>query len=490
MNFLGDVARWLTASAQWHGTNGIPHRLYEHVTMSGAAIVTAAVIALPVGIVLGHLNRGGSLAVNVSNVGRAIPSFAILVLAAQVFGIGAVPAFCALVALAVPPMVTNAFVGMREVDADLRESARGMGMTGRQMLVRVELPVALPLVMAGIRTAAVQVVATATLAAVVAWGGLGRYIVDGLAQRDNVQVFGGALVVAVLSIATELALAGVQRLVVPVGLRGQDLTIGGLNFSESTILADIYQGALKSKGFNVNVRPSLGSREVVAPALERGEIDLYPGYAATDLEFYNNSAGEATPDANATVAKLRERLAPKGLAALDPSPAVDMNAFAVTKATADKYKLTKLSDLAPIAGQLVLGGPPECPKRPFCQPGLEKTYGLKFKDFKALDAGGPLSKNALEKGDVDIALIFSSDGAIPAKGFVVLQDDKKLQNSDNIVPIIRSATVDTQARAVLNQVSAALTTDDLAALNKRADTDKEDPDVLAKEWLNSHGFKA
>ncbi|MDQ6716531.1 MAG: ABC transporter permease subunit, partial [Actinomycetota bacterium] len=145
-----------------------------------------------------------------------------LVLAAQVFGIGATPAFCALVALAVPPMVTNAFVGMREVDADLRESAKGMGMTSGQMLTRVELPVALPLVMAGIRTAAVQVVATATLAAVVAWGGLGRYIVDGLAQRDTVQVFGGAVVVAFLSIVTELTLAGVQRLVVPVGLRGQD----------------------------------------------------------------------------------------------------------------------------------------------------------------------------------------------------------------------------------------------------------------------------
>lgn len=222
MNFLADVVRWFADGAHWRGANGIPRRLFEHVTMSLAATLTAAVVALTLGIVLGHLNRAGWLAINLSNVGRAIPSFAILVLAAQLFGIGAKPAYCALVALAIPPMVTNSFVGVREVDADVRESARGMGMTGAQVLRRVELPMALPLIMAGIRTSAVQVVATATLAALVAWGGLGRYIVDGLAQRDFVQVFAGAVLVAGVSVLTEALLAGIQRLVVPIGLRGQD----------------------------------------------------------------------------------------------------------------------------------------------------------------------------------------------------------------------------------------------------------------------------
>jgi osmoprotectant transport system permease protein len=187
--------------------------------MSVASVLVAAAVALPVGIWLGHTGRGGALAINVSNVGRAIPSFAILVIAAQMIGIGWRPAFVALVALAIPPMVTNSYVGMREVDADVREAARGMGMSSRESLWRVELPVALPLVMAGVRTAAVQVVATATIAALVAWGGLGRFIVDGIAQRDYVQVFAGAVLVGALSIVTELGLAGVQRLVVPKGLR-------------------------------------------------------------------------------------------------------------------------------------------------------------------------------------------------------------------------------------------------------------------------------
>jgi osmoprotectant transport system permease protein len=222
VTFLGQVVDWFTAAAHWHGSNGIPHRLSEHVVMCAAAMAVAAAAALPSGILLGHADKLGGLIINLANVGRAIPSFAILVVATQLVGIGALPAFCALVALAVPPMVTNSFIGVREVDAEVRESARGMGMTGRQVLARVELPLSVPMVMAGVRTAAVQVVATATIAALVAWGGLGRYIVDGLAQRDFVQVFAGAVLVAGLAVVTEVALAGLQRLLSPAGLRHRD----------------------------------------------------------------------------------------------------------------------------------------------------------------------------------------------------------------------------------------------------------------------------
>jgi osmoprotectant transport system permease protein len=219
MSFLLDVLHWFADPAHWQGDAGIVHRLQEHVVMSLAATAVAALIALPVGLTLGHLGRGGGLAINISNIGRALPSFAILVLAVQAVGIGATPAFLALVALAIPPMVTNSFVGMRDVDAQLRDAARGLGMGDLRVLTRVELPNAVPVVMAGVRTAGVQVVATATLAALVGWGGLGRYIVDGLAQRDFVQVFAGALLVAALSAVAELALALLQRGLTPPGLR-------------------------------------------------------------------------------------------------------------------------------------------------------------------------------------------------------------------------------------------------------------------------------
>src|SRR5438128_10194915 len=154
------------------------------------------------------------------------------------------------------------------------------------------------------------------------------------------------------------------------------ITVAGFNFPESSILAEIYAQALEHNGYTVTRKLRLGNREVVGPALKSGQIDLYPGYAATDLEYYNSGAGEASGDVNATAQKLNARLQPLGLEALTPAAAVDQNAFAVTKATADKYHLTKLSDLAPVAGQFVLGSGPECPTRPFCQPGLGNVYGL------------------------------------------------------------------------------------------------------------------
>jgi len=222
MNFLGDVMNWFASATQWRGDFGIPHRVAQHVGLSVVVVLAAVVVAVPAGLLLGHVARGAAVLLNVANVGRAIPSLALLILGVQAWGIGARPAFAALFALALPPMVTNAFAGVRGVDADVREAAVGMGMTGGQVLLRVEMPLALPLVMAGVRTAAVQVVATATLAAIVAWGGLGRFIVDGIAQRDFVQVFGGAVLVAGLAMATEVGLAAVGRAVTPRPLRLHD----------------------------------------------------------------------------------------------------------------------------------------------------------------------------------------------------------------------------------------------------------------------------
>ena len=225
MSIVADVVEWFTTAEHWRGDFGVPHRLTEHALMSLAAVAAALVIGLPLGIWLGHRGRGGALAINISNVGRAIPSLAILALVQQAIGLsgwpgfGARPAFVALVALAVPPLVTNAYVGMRGVDRDVVEAARGMGMTGGELLWRVEVPIALPLVMAGVRTAAVQVVATATLAAVTAWGGLGRFIVDGFGQQDNAQIVAGALLVGLMALFTELGLGLLQRAVVSKGLR-------------------------------------------------------------------------------------------------------------------------------------------------------------------------------------------------------------------------------------------------------------------------------
>ncbi len=219
MNILQQTWGWFTDPANWQGSNGIPTRLGEHLHLSFESVLIGALIALPIGIVLGHYGRFGNLAINISNVGRAIPSFGILVIAFQVFGLGDLPIILALTALAIPPMVTNSYVALREVDPDIREAARGMGYRELAQVLRVELPLAVPLIMAGVRTSAVQVVATATLAALIAGGGFGRYIVDGLATQHYWVTFAGALLVAALALATEMSLSGLERALVPRGIR-------------------------------------------------------------------------------------------------------------------------------------------------------------------------------------------------------------------------------------------------------------------------------
>jgi len=225
MEFLGEVLAWFTAPEQWAGRDSIPVHLGGHLALSVAALLGGLIVALPIGIAIGHTGRGAFLAIGLSNVGRAIPSLAILGIVFPIslrlnLGFGFVPTLIALVALAIPPIVTNTYAAIREVDRDLVEAGRGMGMGELQLLARVELPVGIGLLTAGIRTAAVQVVATASLGAVISADCLGFFVLKGIATQDRPQVFAGALMIAALSMLVELLFAALQRLVVSPGLRG------------------------------------------------------------------------------------------------------------------------------------------------------------------------------------------------------------------------------------------------------------------------------
>jgi len=236
MEFFGEVVAWFSDPANLVGPDGLQGRLGEHLILSVIPLLIAMAIALPLGAWIGHSGRFANLVINIANVGRAIPSLAILALATMLLqaflvDIGLrqyaseIATMIALTALAIPPILTNAYVGINEVDDDLVEAGRGMGMQESQILREVELPVALPVILVGVRTAAVQVVATATLGAVFATGGLGRFIIDGIAQRRFDEVFAGALVVALLSIMTELAFEFVQRRVTSPGVRGRRIPL-------------------------------------------------------------------------------------------------------------------------------------------------------------------------------------------------------------------------------------------------------------------------
>jgi osmoprotectant transport system permease protein len=229
MTLLGDVARWFADPAHYQGTDAVQTRIFEHAAVSGLAVLVGILVALPIGLYLGHTGRYGFVAVNVANIGRAIPSLAAVALAIPIAGtllgvqngLGFWPTFFALIPLALPPILTNAYVAVRDVDRDVIEAARGMGVGETGILRRIELPLATPVILAGVRTAAVNVVATATLGALVAFGGLGRYIVDGLALREYDRLLAGALLVALLAIAVEVAFSRFERAAVSPGIRVQ-----------------------------------------------------------------------------------------------------------------------------------------------------------------------------------------------------------------------------------------------------------------------------
>ena len=226
MEFLGEVAAWFVDPATWSGRNGIPVRLWEHVWISAVALGIGAAIALPLGLAIGHTGRGSFVVVSLANIGRAVPSLGLMGLAFLLLlplglGVGPLPAIVALIALAIPPIVVNTYAGLRDVDRELIEAARGMGMRPAQVIWGVEVPVALPVIVAGIRTSAVQVVATATLAGVIGGGTLGELIIIGFNTGDQVRVFGVALVVAALSLVTEVAFAALQRAATSPGLRSR-----------------------------------------------------------------------------------------------------------------------------------------------------------------------------------------------------------------------------------------------------------------------------
>lgn len=220
MGWIGDVIAWFGDPQTWQGPNGIPQRLLEHVGVSAAALGIACALSIPIGLWLGHVHRGGALAVGVSNIGRAVPTFAVLVLlvlAPDPFGLSTLSILTALVLFAIPPILTNTYVGIREVDPAAIDAARGMGMSGPQVLAKVELPLATALIMDGVRLAAVQVIATATIAALVAGGGLGAIITDGFGRQNQAEVIGGAICVLALALSVEGGMALLQRRADPLG---------------------------------------------------------------------------------------------------------------------------------------------------------------------------------------------------------------------------------------------------------------------------------
>ncbi|MBO3143854.1 ABC transporter substrate-binding protein [Dermatophilus congolensis] len=264
------------------------------------------------------------------------------------------------------------------------------------------------------------------------------------------------------------------------------IVVGSANFPENQLLAEIYAGALSKAGLNVTTRLNIGGREVYMGALKDGSVSVIPEYTGNLAKYLNKDAEISTP--KEAIDSLKKSL-PEGLAALEPSQAENKDAVVVTKETANIHHLTSIEDLAPLAGDMILGGPPEWAQRPDGLQGLTKQYGLNFKEFKPLDSAGALTVTALKNGQVDAANLFTTDPQITANNFVVLKDPKNLFGSQQITPLV-SADIAKNEKATqgLNKVSAALSTEDLTKEVAKVVIDKRNASDVAKEWLTAHGF--
>jgi osmoprotectant transport system substrate-binding protein len=278
----------------------------------------------------------------------------------------------------------------------------------------------------------------------------------------------------------------------PSALGDDAITIGSFDFDESELLAEIYAVALENAGFEVKRMFRLGPREIVQPALADGLIEFVPEYSGTALQFLSLNRSEPTPDVEGTHAALSRALAGTPLVALAPAPAQDANAFVVSRRISDRFGgLDAISDLEEMAPTLTLGGPPECPTRPFCLRGLEEVYDLRFDHFLALDTGGPITRQALRDGHADVALLFTTDPGLESSDLVVLADDRRLQPAENVTPLVHREVLNrwgTELEQVVNAVSSQMTTADLRGLNAQV-AEGLKVSTVARRWFLSEGIR-
>jgi osmoprotectant transport system substrate-binding protein len=271
---------------------------------------------------------------------------------------------------------------------------------------------------------------------------------------------------------------------------GPAISIGAQDFGESLILSEIYAGALTDAGYEADTTEVGGFRDLLFGAFESGDVNMAIDYVASELEFLNDGAGQATSDVDETLAALEPLLEPMEIVAGAPSEAVNTNAFVITQETSDSLGITTLSDLAAKGADLTLGAPPDCESNGFCIPGLLRVYGVDLTaNFTPLDAG--VVATSLDEGAIDVGVLFSTDGRIGSEGWVLLEDDQQMLAADNIFPIVSQEVADAYGDdliALLDQVSGALTTEVLIEMNKRYDVDREDADAIAEDWLADNGF--
>ncbi|KLE15520.1 glycine betaine ABC transporter substrate-binding protein [Clostridium sp. C8] len=506
--------------------------LLEHIQLTIIAVLIAVVIGVPLGILITKNKKLANAVIGFANLTQAIPSLAILGFLIPVIGIGSAPAITMVVLYSMLPIIKNTYTGITNINPDMLEAAKGLGMTSGQTLKLIKIPLAMPVMMAGIRMAAVTAVGLMTIAAFVGAGGLGYLVFSGIQTVDNNLILFGAIPAAVLALVIDWITGKIEEATMPNGIKKSDgtmkvrrtssnknrkrniviasilaiavvggvivssisnnsnkITIGSKNFTEQIILGNMLQQLIEDKtDTDVQTKLNLGGTQVAFNALKSGGIDMYVEYTGTGyVNILNITEPNSNTDEVYNVMKDRFK-ADFGIDVLNPMGFNNTYAMAVSKETADKYNLKTVSDLAKVSGELIAGPTIEFANREDGLLGLNKAYNMNFKTVNPVDGG--LRYTALNSNETQVIDAFTTDGLIEQFKLTVLEDDKSFFPPYHAVPIVKEETLEKfpELRDVLGELDGKLTDEKMRKLNYEVDVNKRDAKVVANEFLKSEGL--
>ena len=480
--------------------------LLQHIQISLLSLFIAILIAIPVALLLRRFPKIAEIILQITGIFQTIPSLALLGLLIPVLGIGAVPAIVALVVYALFPIIQNTYTGLSQIDPSLIEAATAFGMNRRERLTKFEIPLSMPFIIAGIRTSAVMVIGTATLAALIGAGGLGNFIMQGINSNDSNLILIGALSSAVLAIIFSFVLhllekAKIRTILIsffiglallggsyyrPADARPQ-ITIGGKLGAEPSILINMYKDLIEANSdIKVNLKPNFGDTTFNYNALKANKIDIYPEYTGTILTTYLKDTTTSTdPNQVYKVAKAGMKKL-NDFAYLKPTAFQDTYALAVKQSFAKSENLSKISDLSHL-NQPIAGFDLEFAGRQDGYLGLQKLYGLKF-NVKTMQTS--LIYNALNTGAVRIAQVYSTDSQIKQYGLTVLKDDKHLFPPYQAAPMMsqKLLTKYPQIAPILNKLAGKITDAQMVQMNYEVNVQQKSPSTVAHDYLVKAGL--
>ncbi|BGE83117.1 ABC transporter permease/substrate-binding protein [Staphylococcus petrasii] len=484
--------------------------IIEHIQISFIALFIAILIAVPLGIALTKTKRLSEIVMNIAAVLQTIPSLALLGLMIPIFGIGRVPAIIALVVYALLPILRNTYTGIQEVDPSLIEAAKGIGMKPMRRLTKVELPIAMPVIMAGIRTAMVLIIGTATLAALIGAGGLGDLILLGIDRNNTSLILIGAIPAALLAIIFDLVLRFMEKLsykkllitigiivliillaiVVPLfGKKGDNITLAGKLGSEPSIITNMYKILIEDETDDtVDVKDGMGKTSFLFNALKSDDIDGY-------LEFTGTVLGELTKEdlkskkENAVYKQAKQSLEKKyDMTMLKSMKYNNTYALAVKKDFAEKHNIKTIGDLQKVEGQLKPGFTMEFNDRPDGYKAVAKAYDLNLSNIKKMEP--KLRYTAVEKGDINLIDAYSTDAELKQYNMVVLKDDKHVFPPYQGAPLFKEKFLKDhpEIKKPLNKLAGKISDEEMQEMNYKVTVKNEDPYKVAKQYLQKEGL--